>query len=251
MTAAPEVVRYATRDELSAGSGARLVAAIVAAQRARGEAQVVLTGGSMGSAILAAAGRAPGHGGIAWDRVSLWWGDERFLPAGDPERNETQNRAALLDDLPLDEAKVHGVAPAGSALGETAEQAAADYTHQLAAAAGPDEGSPLFDIVLLGVGPDGHVASLFPGRPELDLPAPGAVAVHDSPKPPPDRVTMTFPVLRRAREVWLIVSGLDKAAAVARGVGGAELSTTPCAHVHGLERTVWLLDADAAAELDA
>ncbi len=113
------------------------------------------------------------------------------------------------------------------------------------------EASPYFDVCLLGVGPDGHVASLFPGRPELDVTDATTLAVHDSPKPPPDRVTMTFPVLNRSREVWFLVSGADKATATARGIRGDDLTRTPAAHVHGVERTLWLIDEDAAADLDA
>ncbi len=250
MTPTTDVVRHPSQDLLAAASGARLVTAILDAQAARGEAHVVLTGGSMGSAILTAAREDAARDAVAWDRVSVWWGDERFLPFGDAERNETQNREALLDAVPLDPAKVHSVAGPGAPFGDSAEDAAEDYARQLAAAAGAGEASPLFDVCLLGVGPDGHVASLFPGRPELDVMDATTLAVHDSPKPPPDRVTLTFPVLRRSREVWFLVSGSDKATATARGIRGDDLARTPAAHVHGVERTRWLIDEDAAEELD-
>ncbi len=249
MGARPEVVRHRTRDLLSAAAAARLLTALIDAQAARGEAHVVLTGGSMGSAILASLGDSAGLDAVAWDRVSLWWGDERFLPDGHPDRNETQNRLALLERLPLDPTRVHAVAPQGSDAGRTAEDAAADYTRQLASAAAPGEPSPLFDVVLLGVGPDGHIASLFPGRPELDATRHSAVAVHDAPKPPPTRVSLTFRALQHAREVWFIVSGSDKADAVARGVRGDDVHRTPAAHVRGEMRTLWLVDEGAAARL--
>ncbi len=249
MNAPPEVIRHPTRDLLSAAAAARLLTALIDAQAARGQAHVVLTGGSMGSTILASLRDSPALAAVAWDRVSLWWGDERFLPDGHEDRNEVQNREALLDHVPLDQAKVHAVAPEGSDAGGTLEDAAADYARQLASAAAAGESSPLFDVVLLGVGPDGHVASLFPGRPELDITRHSAVAVHDSPKPPPSRVSLTFRSLRHAREVWFIVSGSDKSDAVARGVRGDDVHRTPAAHVHGELRTLWLVDEDAARDL--
>ena len=104
--------------------------------------------------------------------------------------------------------------------------------------------------MVLGVGPDGHVASLFPFHPAAGTTDALAVAVHDSPKPPPDRVSLTRECLERSREVWFIVSGADKADALRRCVDGAPFETTPGAHVHGEERTLWLVDADAAADLE-
>jgi 6-phosphogluconolactonase len=263
----PLVVRHRDGDLLAAGVAARLVTAVLDAVAARGEASVVLTGGSMGSAVLEAVREVAAAGGVDWSLVSWWWGDERFLPAGDPDRNDTQNRRAFLDHVGVDPSRVHAVPGPGSPHGESAETAAAEYARQLAAAGDADPAaglaagpatragaadapvSPVFDVVLLGVGPDGHVASLFPGHPVLDVEHVAASAVHDSPKPPPTRVTLTFPVLCRAREVWFVVSGTDKAEAVARGVSGDDAHRTPAARVHGLERTLWLVDEDAAAAL--
>jgi 6-phosphogluconolactonase len=168
--------------------------------------------------------------------VDLWWGDERFVPAGDPERNETQARAALLDALPLDPARVHPMGASDGPDGDDAEAAAARYAGEL--------GDTRPDVVMLGVGEDGHVASLFPGHP-----AAGAIgvtaAVHDSPKPPPTRITLTMAAIQRAGEVWLIASGEGKAEAVAAALTGADL---PAARATGRDRTLWLLDEAAAAK---
>jgi 6-phosphogluconolactonase len=99
---------------------------------------------------------------------------------------------------------------------------------------------------MLGVGPDGHVASLFPGYPQLAVTDVAAVAVHDSPKPPPTRVSLTLPLLSRAREVWFVVSGEDKAEAVAKALGEEDV---PAAIPKGQNRTLWLLDEAAASKV--
>jgi 6-phosphogluconolactonase len=244
MTAAPRVVIHPDRQTLADAAGARLLVAIVDAQAAHdGPVHLVLTGGSMGSAILASLGRCPGAGAIEWGRVNLWWGDERYLPAGDPERNQTQNGAALLDTAPVPPANIHPVLGPDATAG--AEEAAAAYADALALAAGAPGGVPAFDVVMLGVGPDGHVASLFPGHPGLAATG-STAAVHDSPKPPPDRVTLTLDTLRRGRRVWFLVAGPDKADAVRRGTGPVDIDVTPATGVHGTVETLWLVDRDAA-----
>ena len=210
---------------------------------------MVLTGGTMGSAILASVAASAARDAVAWDRLHVWWGDERFLPAGDPERNETQNREALLDAVPLDPAKVHAVPGPDGPDGDDVAAAAARYAAELAAAAGDGAPSPTFDVLLLGVGPDAHVASLFPGHPDQLTAGVAAAPVHDSPKPPPTRVTLTFEALARAERTWFIVAGADKAHAVAVSVAGATPAESSAAQVKGRQETLWLLDADAASEL--
>lgn len=251
MTTEPSVVVHADKQALADGAAARLLLTLVDAQeRHTGPVHLVLTGGSMGSAILASLGELPDGSALAWERIHLWWGDERYLPAGDPERNQTQNGEALLDSLPIPPANIHAVA--GPDASSSAEESAAAYAEQLASECVTGFGgetAPAFDVVLLGVGPDAHIASLFPHHPVLA--ATGTTsAVHDSPKPPPDRVTMTFSTLGRGQRVWFLVAGADKADAVARSLGGAPREDAPAGSVHGTVETLWLLDADAASELD-
>ena len=151
------------------------------------------------------------------------------------------------------------------------EAAAARYAAHLASAAlsvptqpgtdsrapaGPTEDPvavPRFDVVMLGVGPDGHVASLFPGRPELQERVRATLPVSDSPKPPPDRVSLTIPALNTARAVWLVVSGADKADAVRQSLAAASgdgrpdgADPLPAARVTGTQETVWWVDEAAA-----
>jgi 6-phosphogluconolactonase len=245
---APTVVVHADADLLATAVAARLVVRIQDAQAARGTADVVLTGGRVAAAVYRAVLAAPARDAVDWSRVNLWWGDERFLPAGDPDRNETQARAALLDSLPLDPARVHPMPPSDGPDGADPELAAARYAAELARHA-PDGGAlPRFDLVLLGVGEDGHVASVFPGHPSSAEPGP-VCAVRDSPKPPPLRTTLTIPALDTADEVWLIAAGPDKAESVGAALTGPAL--LPAARVHGVSRTVWLLDRAAAANAPA
>jgi len=242
----PLIVVHRDKALLAEVSAARLATAVLDAQAGRGEADIVLTGGSMGSAILEALGRSPLREAVDWGRVTVWWGDERFVPTGDEDRNETQARDALLDALPLDPARVHPMA--GSDITGTPEESADLYAAQLAEAARGEGDVPAFDVVMLGVGPDGHVASLFPGHPALSAGG-SVVGVHGSPKPPPERVSLTFEALGRGAQVWFLVAGQDKADAVRRSLGGAPRDEAPAGSVEGTSATIWLLDAGAASRL--
>ncbi|MEU4236481.1 6-phosphogluconolactonase [Actinoplanes sp. NPDC026619] len=234
------VVVVPDADVLAATVASRLVAKIVDAQADRGTASVVLTGGRIAKKVLETVKDLPAAAAIDWSHVDLWWGDERFLPPGDGERNETQARAALLDSLPLDPAKVHAM-PADD--GQGVEAAAAAYAAELG------DPVPVFDVLMLGVGEDGHVASLFPDHPVLNETSTTTAAVHNSPKPPPNRVTLTMPTIQTADEVWLIAAGADKTTSVGAALNGDKAK--PAAHATGVGRTYWLLDRAAAADVAA
>ena len=242
--AEPTVEVHPSKQSLSDAAAARFVSALAQAQATRGVAQVALTGGSMGSAIFASVLSAAGRGDVDWSQVYVWWGDERYLPTGDPDRNDTQNDDAGLSQLGLDGGKVFRVE--GPDASPSAEASASSY-----GATVRDFGQGEFDVVLLGVGPDGHVASLFPHHPAQRITDAIAVAVHESPKPPPDRVSLTFEALNRTREVWFLVAGSDKADAVAAALApGTDRWDVPASGVRGSVATRWLLDEAAAANLD-
>lgn len=244
---APEVVVLSDAAALAAGAAARLVARLAEVQSARPSASVCLTGGTIGIALLAAAARSPARDGVDWSRLEVWWGDERFVPSSDPDRNEGQARAALLDRVALDPSRVHPMGAADQY--PTAQQAAQAYAEALAVAGGGVP--PEFDVCLLGIGPDGHVASLFPGQPALQDER-FAVAVHGSPKPPPTRISLTLPTLRGSSEVWIVASGQTKARAVRLAMDEeAGALQVPAAGARGRDRTLFLLDEDAAAALPA
>ncbi|NNG41113.1 6-phosphogluconolactonase [Flexivirga sp. ID2601S] len=236
------VERRATKDELGAAIASALVSEIVAAQRDRGVAHVVLTGGSMGGLSLQ---DLPSASGIDWSKVHFYWGDERFVPSGSADRNDVEADKAALDALPVPPENVHRVASSDQA--PDAETSAREYAETIRGT----EGDGMFDVVMLGVGPDGHVASLFPHHPAQRTEGAIAVAVHDSPKPPPDRVSLTFEALNRSRQVWLMVAGAEKADAVAAALApGADRWDVPASGVHGTDSTIWWVDADAASKLD-
>jgi 6-phosphogluconolactonase len=247
--AAPSVLVHRNADLLAAAVTARLITSLVDIQSTGRTPSLVLTGGTVADRIHRAVAASAARDAVDWSRVDFWWGDERFVPAEDPERNERQARDALLGMLKVDPARVHPMpAPTGS--GDDPDAAAADYARELAAAARPEDHAPVptFDILMLGVGPDGHVASLFPEQPALYDERPVA-AVRGAPKPPPTRITLTMPTLQRARQVWFVVSGAEKAGAVRLALGGAGAVQVPAAGPTGLQATLWLLDSAAASQL--
>lgn len=205
-----------------------------------GPHHIVLTGGGVGTRVLAEL--ASRSGTIDWTRVHVWWGDERFLETGDPERNETGARDALLARVPIPESHVH---PMPADTGQGAPAAAAAYADELARHS--DDGYvPDFDVLLLGMGPEGHVASLFPGMPALHA-AGSTVPIEDSPKPPPTRISLTLGAIRAAREVWVVAAGAAKAeAAAAARDERTPVDAVPAAGARGREGTVFWLDRAAA-----
>lgn len=249
MTAATILI-HRDADELAAAVAARLITRLVDIQSSTGSASLVLTGGRVAGKIMSAVSASPARGAVDWRRLDIWWGDERFLPAGDPERNETQARTALLDAVSLDPARVHAMPASDGADGDDPEAAAERYAGELAAAARPEDHGPVpsFDVLLLGVGPDGHIASLFPGRPALSDER-AVVAVRSSPKPPPTRISLTIPTIQAAREVWVVVAGADKAGVVAMALSGAGVQQVPAAAAQGRRRSLWMLDRLAASAL--
>jgi 6-phosphogluconolactonase len=243
----PIVETYPDTAALVAAAGERLVGAIVSAIGARDRALIVLTGGGTGIGLLKHIGEADEK--IDWSRVHLFWGDERYVPEDDDERNEKQAREALIDEIDIPAANVHPMPASDGEFGDDLDAAALAYEHVLAANAEAGEPAPDFDVHLLGMGPEGHINSLFPDSPAVAETVRQVVGVENSPKPPPRRITLTLPAIQRSREVWLVASGEGKADAVAAAIGGADPATVPAAGAVGREATVWLLDEAAAGKL--
>ena len=230
------VVVHPTADLTARAAGMRLLLTLVEAQSLHSPVHVALTGGTMGIQMLAAVAGDELIDAVDWSGVQLWWGDERF--SADSDRNATQARGALIDSLPIPPENVHEVARPSEA--DDVEEAARAYAEAVAEVA--------FDVVVLGVGPDGHVASLFPGRKEIEVDGLGALAVRNSPKLPPERVSLTREQLCAADEVWFVAAGQDKSGAVQESVRPGAVPL-PAARIRGSRATIWILDTAAASSL--
>lgn len=228
---------FDTAEDLASHVAAELVATVARVQADDLTPQIVLTGGTVADRIHRAVAASPGD--VDWHDVEFWWGDERFVPEDDEDRNAKAARSAMLDHLGVREDAVHEM-PAAD--GREPEAAALLYAEEIR-----HHPAGRFDVVMLGLGPDGHVASVFPGHPSFRDTDDAAYAVADSPKPPADRITLSLTALNEAAEVWFVVSGEAKADAVQRVLAGDE--SLPGAHVRGTKATRWFLDAEAASRL--
>jgi 6-phosphogluconolactonase len=247
----PELVVRTSADELAALVARDVVGTIGAVLQRRTRAALALTAGSIMEQVWAALAADPGD--IDWARVDMFWGDERFVAQDSPDRNDGPANQILFGAGPIAAAQQYPMPAAGGEFGDDIDAAAAGYARLLGDHLRPDdEGAvPNFDIVLLGVGPDGHCCSLFPDHPSArDLSA-TVIPVRDSPKPPPLRLSLSFDGLNAANEIWAVVSGTGKADAV-RAVlrENPDREHIPSAGARGRLRTRWMVDADAASKLE-
>jgi 6-phosphogluconolactonase len=237
MSADPASPAVGVVDDAAAALAQALENRLSVLQLGGGLPRLVLTGGTVATAAYRL---LDATSGVDWGRVEIWWGDERFVPEGHADRNDQQAREAFLDRLGVPAERVHRMPAHGC--DQSLAEAADDYARTL-----PKGG---FDLVLLGVGPDGHVASLFPGFDQLEESARMVTEVFGSPKPPAERLSLTFPALNDADAVWFVASGEGKAEAVARALAPeGSVGETPARGVHGRVETVWIVDAAAAAAL--
>ena len=252
MTNERRVLVHQNKKALAGSVAARFLTNMVDVLHEQDEAHVVLTGGSVGIAVLEAINESAARDTIDWSRVNFWWGDERWVPRTDRARNELQAREALLDHLDVPQSNIHSFGASDDLVDADADSldaAAARYTAELLAHAPKGEQYPRFDVTFLGVGPDGHVASLFPHRSGIREREASVVTVRDSPKPPADRLSLTRPVLNSSNRVWLVLAGSDKASALGLALAGASRDEVPAAGIKGRYRTVFFVDGDAAAQV--
>lgn len=232
-----EIHRFGSPDELAEGAARALVESVVHYQREDAVAHLCLTGGRIANQLYGHLGGLVEGSELDPGRLELWWGDESFVPTEDHERNAGHALALLAGRFPLDPARTHPM-PSADGVADNADSAET-YAKEL--------GDTTFDICLLGMGPDGHVAAIFPDHPSFEPTAHPVIAVNDAPKPPAERISLSMATLCRSREIWFLVSGAEKADAVARAMLGDPL--LPGGIARGRERTVWFVDADAAAKL--
>ena len=247
MTHDRRVLVHADKAALVESVATRFLTKLTDILHEQGHAHVVLTGGSVGTGVLAAINASPERDSVNWADIHFWWGDERWVPRQDADRNELQARAALLDHIDIPAANVHAFPASDDGL--DIDAAADRYAAELKSLAAPDSLVPQFDVTFLGVGPDGHIASLFPhlqGIRENDL---TVIAVLNSPKPPPERLSLTRWVLNSSERIWLVVSGTDKAAALGLALAGASRDEVPVAGIRGRHYTDFFVDGEAAAQV--
>lgn len=274
-----EVVCLADENGVLEMASARLLIRILDLEaQGRRRVDLAVTGGGDGIDMLRRVAVNPLAGSVDWSRVHFWWGDERFVPADDPDRNALQARQALLDGLVakhgLPEANIHEMPADTRTLEERdaaseeqderlTDEAARDYQQEIRTQMGAD---PHFDIAWFGVGPDAHFASLMPGLPGIRLNDPDQLVcgVTHSPKLPPLRVSLTVPMIQSSREVWVIASGERKHDAMTRVLGQPvqvdtpqgrktqylhalyDDASAPVSFAAGRERTLWFIDRTAA-----
>jgi len=249
MAAAPELIVQDDADRLAADVALRTLGTLAAAQSARGRAVLALTAGSILEAVWQAIAGSPAATTVDWSRVDVCWADERFVPAGSADRNDLPAQRLLFGAEPFSAARQLSM-PASDGPHPDLDEAAAWYAGQLTGLRRPDDDGELpgFDLVLLGVGPDGHCASLFPEHPGVFETKP-VIAVRNSPKPPPNRLSFSFDTLDLAAEIWFVAAGAGKAEAVALAHSGASREQVPSAGPKGRQRTLWLVDKAAASKL--
>ena len=245
------VLVYPDPETLAKVTAARLCLALADATALREEVHLAIAGGSVGTSVLGAIPDSELAGSVNWASVHVWWVDERFVPMGHADRND----AAVLPGfaaLGIPDGNIHSM-PSPAQTDDVAA-GAAQYAATLADYAPEGEAMPLFDVVLLGMGPDGHIASLFPGHSGLDVDSAGepetvAFGVTDSPKPPAERISLSLAAVNHTRNMWLAAWGAEKAPAIAAGVAGTAISEIPAAGARGQMETLWLTDLAGSANL--
>ena len=246
MTGTRRAVIHPDLQTLAAGIAARLTITIMDVLASQHTAHVVVTGGKSGTAGLAALAAQPLLHAVDFSRVHIWWGDERYLPLGHPDRNDTHARAVMQGVVAIPPTHIHTMPSSDSGL--SLADAAASYARELAAFSSEASGLPVFDVVLLGISTRGHVASLYPDQPEVLVADRSVIAVPWAPEPPTERISLTMPALCSGRRVWLLASGTERNDAVrAAWRGIPDASGCPASVVSGRDATLLLADAEAGA----
>ncbi|MCH4209469.1 6-phosphogluconolactonase [Bifidobacterium sp.] len=257
------LVVYRDSDTIAQAGAQRTLLAIVdtlGTQPAPRRFDLALTGGSDSLKALSYMSSNPLTDIIDWPRVQIWWGDERFVAADDEDRNALQARRRFLDalvddgrlpaanihEMPADTRSAEQIAAASDTDNDKLLDAAAQrYEHELTSELGEQ---PAFDLLILGMGPDGHYASLFPGHTEINIADRLVVGVSHSPKLPPLRLSLTAPLLARSRRTWFFTAGAAKADAIAQVFVKPDNPDYPSSFAAGTDEFIWFANADAAAK---
>jgi 6-phosphogluconolactonase len=241
------VLVHPDKQALGASVAARFITKIIDVLDEQERADIAISGGSVSTLVLAAIAGSAANESVDWSRVHVWWVDERWVPADDADRNDLGTQHDFFDHVSIPVENIHPMPASDGAL--SIDEAADQYASELKAAARGEAFAPAFDITLLGVGPDGHTASLFPEFAQVHVTDRAVVSVDNSPKPPPQRLTVTFPVINASQRVWVILSGAEKASVLGLALAGASTDEVPVGGVQGRKRTVFFVDEEAARDV--
>lgn len=233
------VVRLPSANDVSDAVADRLLAKVLELQETQDAVHICLTGGVTANAMYERFADLAASSDLDASKLHLWWVDERFVPATDPDRNSLQAIERLARTIPINSAHIHMMAAKDGR--KDAHEAASAYQSEL--------GDTVFDVLLLGIGPSGHCASIFPDHPSFEPSSRLAIGVEDAPVPPADRITLTFNAINRSDYIWVLATGEVKAYATARSLAGDE--TLPASHAQGRRGTLWFIDEAAARDLPA
>lgn len=233
------VVRLADQLEVADVVARRLLDRVIRVQESKGEVHLCLTGGETANLMYERFAALVPDSALEPRSLELWWGDERFLPAAHEDRHSLQAFSRLARTISLNAAQIH-MMPAKDGRAD-ADECAAEYAAEL--------GETHFDVTLLGLGIDGHIGSMFPHHSSFNPTSRKVIGVTDAPKPPVDRISLTLPALNRCDELWFLITGAEKAHAVASTIEGDP--ALPGSYARGQEATYWFLDTEAAGELPA
>ena len=216
---------------------------------------LLITGGTDSIRMFQMLASNPLLPAINWNLVHIWWADERFVAYDSEDRNARKTREALLDlltshkalaeshihEMPADERSAEEIAKASESENDAILDAAAhDYEEEIIGLLGPE---PVFDLAILGMGPDAHMASLFPGLPQVNNRERIVVGVNHSPKLPPMRLSLTVPVLAHSRRTWFLTAGAEKGAALMNSLSGANNPEYPASFANGTDEISWMTTA--------
>ena len=237
-----EIRRAVNSADVAQQAAREIIETLVAALAKNPSANVALTGGTVGILTLASLAEQPDLERVDLGRVHFWWGDERYVESASSERNAVQARRALFEKIPVPETNIHEFPATDNSVDLVV--AKQEFLDQITKHFG--QSIPEFDLVILGMGPDGHIASLFPGHESL---ADGnqVVAESDSPKLPAERLSLSYSVFNAAVKIIFVVSGLDKSDVFTQ-VHTNEHCELPAAKVSAVGETIWFVDQAAGAD---
>lgn len=234
-----EIRRAINAQDVAEQASAEIITSLAGLLEKQEQVHLALTGGTVGIKTLAALEQHSELAKLDLNRIHIWWGDERYVEQNSPDRNAIQAREALLDHVEFPQENIHEFPATDSGL-NVVEASEVFQKHIQEVFAGAQ---PKMDLTILGMGPDGHIASLFPGH---TYPSTDIVSIDSSPKPPSERLSFSYEMLNRSTKIIFVVSGIDKAEAVEKIHTETEC-VLPAAKIAALNETLWFIDEAAGA----